>query len=85
MAREIEKNLKFKKYEGKFDPKEFAKMLDDAYLATKRADGDMTKYTFSPSSFRQRQWNFDKNYYCLRNCVSLSKKYWYSSLACSNV
>jgi CRISPR/Cas system-associated exonuclease Cas4 (RecB family) len=51
MARNIVKNLKFKKYDGKFDVKEFSKMLDDAYLATKRQDGDMQKYSFSPSSF----------------------------------
>ena len=63
MAREIVKNLKFKKYEGKFDPKEFAKMLDDAYLATKRADGDMTKYTFSPSSFGYGHGNCPRYWY----------------------
>ena len=51
MAKDIVKNLKFKKYNGKFDPAEFAKMLDDAYLATKRKDGEMQKYSFSPSSF----------------------------------
>ncbi len=63
MAREIVKNLKFKKYEGKFDRKEFAKMLDDAYLATKRADGDMTKYTFSPSSFGYGHGNCPRYWY----------------------
>ena len=50
MARDIVKNLKFKKYEGKFNVAEFAQMLDDAYMATKRPDGDMTKKSFSPSS-----------------------------------
>jgi CRISPR/Cas system-associated exonuclease Cas4 (RecB family) len=63
MARDIVKNLKFKKYEGKFDPKEFAKMLDDAYLATKRADGAMTKYTFSPSSFGYGNGNCPRYWY----------------------
>ena len=63
MARDIVKNLKFKKYEGKFDPKEFAKMLDDAYLATKRADGEMTKYTFSPSSFGYGNGNCPRYWY----------------------
>ena len=63
MARDIVKNLKFKKYEGKFDPKEFAKMLDEAYLATKRADGEMTKYTFSPSSFGYGNGNCPRYWY----------------------
>ena len=63
MARDIVKNLKFKKYEGKFDVKEFAKMLDDAYLATKRADGDMQKYSFSPSSFGYGQGNCPRYWY----------------------
>lgn len=51
MARNIVNNLKFKKVTGSFDPKEFSKMLDDAYLATKRPDQTMTKKTFSPSNF----------------------------------
>ena len=63
MAREIVKNLKFKKHEGNFDVKEFAKMLDDAYLATKRADGDMQKYSFSPSSFGYGQGNCPRYWY----------------------
>jgi CRISPR/Cas system-associated exonuclease Cas4 (RecB family) len=63
MARDIVKNLKFKKYDGKFDVSEFAKMLDDAYLATKRADGDMTKYTFSPSSFGYGHGNCPRYWY----------------------
>lgn len=63
MARDIVKNLKFKKYEGKFDPKEFAKMIDEAYLATKRADGEMTKYTFSPSSFGYGNGNCPRYWY----------------------
>jgi CRISPR/Cas system-associated exonuclease Cas4 (RecB family) len=50
MAREIVKNLKFKKYTGAFNPQEFADMLDKAYLETKRADGQMTKTSFSPST-----------------------------------
>ena len=50
MAREIVSNLKFKKITGEFDPSDFAKMLDDAYLATKRGDQTMTKTSFSPST-----------------------------------
>ena len=63
MAREIVKNLKFKKHEGKFDIKEFAKMLDDAYLATKRPDGSMTKHSFSPSSFGYGHGNCPRYWY----------------------
>jgi hypothetical protein len=63
MARDIVKNLKFKKYEGKFDVKEFAKLLDDAYLATKRPDGSMTKKSFSPSSFGYGQGNCPRYWY----------------------
>lgn len=51
MGRDIVKNLKFKKHAGKsFDPEKFASMLDEAYKNTKRADGEMTKKSFSPSS-----------------------------------
>ena len=51
MARDIVKNLKFKKHTGKhFDPELFAQLLDESYRNTKRADGDMTKKSFSPSS-----------------------------------
>ena len=51
MGRDIVKNLKFKKHTGKFfDPEKFATLLDEAYRNTKRADGEMTKKSFSPSS-----------------------------------
>jgi hypothetical protein len=51
MARDIVKNLKFKKYNGKFfDPERFAQLLDESYRNTKRVDGEMTKKSFSPSS-----------------------------------
>ena len=51
MGRNIVKNLKFKKHTGKFfDPEGFAEMLDESYRNTKRADGEMTKKSFSPSS-----------------------------------
>jgi CRISPR/Cas system-associated exonuclease Cas4 (RecB family) len=51
MARDIVKNLKFKKHTGKFfDPEKFASLLDESYRNTKRADGQMTKKSFSPSS-----------------------------------
>jgi CRISPR/Cas system-associated exonuclease Cas4 (RecB family) len=63
MAKEIVKNLKFKKYTGKFDIDEFAKMLDDAYLATKRPDGEMTKKSFSPSSFGYGHGNCPRYWY----------------------
>jgi len=63
MAREIVKNLKFKKYDGNFDVKGFAKMLDDAYLSTKRADGEMQKKSFSPSSFGYGQGNCPRYWY----------------------
>ena len=38
MARKIVNNLKFKKYAGDFDPKEFSELMDEAYLNTKRAN-----------------------------------------------
>ena len=63
MARDIVKNLKFKKYEGKFDVKEFAQMLDDAYRATKRPDGEMTKKSFSPSSLGYGHGNCPRYWY----------------------
>lgn len=51
MGRDIVKNLKFKKHTGKFfDPEKFSFELDQAYRATKRPDGEMTKKSFSPSS-----------------------------------
>jgi hypothetical protein len=51
MGRDIVKNLKFKKHTGKhFDPELFAQLLDESYRNTKRADGEMTKKSFSPSS-----------------------------------
>ncbi len=51
MGRDIVKNLKFKKHSGKFfDPERFAQLLDESYRNTKRADGEMTKKSFSPSS-----------------------------------
>jgi CRISPR/Cas system-associated exonuclease Cas4 (RecB family) len=51
MGRDLVKNLKFKKHTGKhFDPELFASMLEDAYKLTKRADGQITKKSFSPSS-----------------------------------
>lgn len=63
MARDIVKNLKFKKYEGKFNVAEFAQMLDDAYMATKRPDGDMTKKSFSPSSLGYGNGNCPRYWY----------------------
>jgi len=63
MAREIVNNLKFKKYNGKFNIEEFSKLLDDAYLATKRPDGEMTKKSFSPSSFGYGHGNCPRYWY----------------------
>ena len=63
MARDIVKNLKFKKYTGKFDPVAFGKLLDEAYLATKRPDGEMQKKSFSPSSFGYGQGNCPRYWY----------------------
>jgi CRISPR/Cas system-associated exonuclease Cas4 (RecB family) len=51
MGRNIVNNLKFKKHTGKhFDPELFASLLDESYRNTKRADGEMTKKSFSPST-----------------------------------
>lgn len=63
MARDLVKNLKFKKYEGQFDPSKFSELLDEAYLATKRADGEMQKYSFSPSSFGYGNGNCPRYWY----------------------
>ena len=63
MAREIVKNLKFKKYEGSFDVQEFSSLLDETYLSTKRPDGEMTKKSFSPSSFGYGQGNCPRYWY----------------------
>ena len=45
----IVKNLKFKKVEG-FDPTEFAKVLEQAYISTARDGKNTRKTTFSPST-----------------------------------
>jgi len=63
MARDIVKNLKFKKYEGKFNVAEFAQMLDDAYMATKRPDGETTKKSFSPSTLGYGHGNCPRYWY----------------------
>ena len=63
MARDIVKNLKFKKYTGKFNPEDFAVLLDEAYLATKRKDGEMTKKSFSPSSLGYGHGNCPRYWY----------------------
>jgi hypothetical protein len=61
MGRDIVKNLKFKKHTGKFfDPELFAQLLDESYRNTKRADGEMTKKSFSPSSLGYGPWNLPK-------------------------
>ena len=63
MAREIVSNLKFKKITGKFDPQEFAKILNDAYLSTKRGDQVMVKKSFSPSSLGYGHGNCPRYWY----------------------
>jgi len=63
MGRDIVSNLKFKKHTGKFNPDEFAQMLDDAYLATKRKDGEMTKKSFSPSTIGYGHGNCPRYWY----------------------
>jgi CRISPR/Cas system-associated exonuclease Cas4 (RecB family) len=63
MGREIVSNLKFKKVNGNFDPESFAKMLDDAYLATKRGDQTMTKTSFSPSTIGYGHGNCPRYWY----------------------
>ena len=63
MGKAIISNLKFKKYVGKFDPAAFGQQLDDAYLATKRPDGEMTKYSFSPSTIGYGHGNCPRYWY----------------------
>jgi CRISPR/Cas system-associated exonuclease Cas4 (RecB family) len=64
MARDIVKNLKFKKHTGKFfDPERFANMLDEAYRNTKRADGELTKKSFSPSTIGYGHGNCPRYWY----------------------
>ena len=64
MARDIVKNLKFKKHTGKFfDPERFASLLDDSYRSTKRVDGMMTKKSFSPSSLGYGHGNCARYWY----------------------
>ena len=63
MGKAIISNLKFKKYVGKFDPAVFGQKLDDAYLATKRPDGEMTKYSFSPSTIGYGHGNCPRYWY----------------------
>jgi CRISPR/Cas system-associated exonuclease Cas4 (RecB family) len=64
MGRKIVKNLKFKKHSGKhFDPEKFASLLDELYLKRKRADGEMTKKSFSPSSLGYGHGNCPRYWY----------------------
>lgn len=63
MAREIVNNLKFKKITGNFDPNEFAKLFDEAYISTRRPEGKITKTTFSPSSFGYGQGTCARYWY----------------------
>lgn len=49
MARTIVGNLKFKKRDG-FDYQEFSKMIEDAYVSTRRDGKGTLKKTFSPST-----------------------------------
>jgi len=63
MGRDIVNNLKFKKTTGVFKPEAFGKMLDDAYLASKRPDQEMTKTSFSPSSLGYGSGNCPRYWY----------------------
>jgi CRISPR/Cas system-associated exonuclease Cas4 (RecB family) len=63
MAREIVSNLKFKKSTGNFDPSAFSKMLNDAYLSTKRPNQKTTKTSFSPSSLGYGHGNCPRYWY----------------------
>lgn len=63
MGRDIVNNLKFKKSTGNFDPSAFAKMLDEAYLSTKRPNQKMTKTSFSPSSLGYGHGNCPRYWY----------------------
>lgn len=64
MARDIVKNLKFKKHTGRFfDPEKFADLLDEAYRNTKRPDGEMTKKSFSPSTIGYGHGNCPRYWY----------------------
>lgn len=63
MSRDIVKNLKFKKYEGKFDAVTFAEQLNDAYLGLKRPDGYTQKKSFSPSSVGYGYGNCPRYWY----------------------
>lgn len=63
MAKGIVANLKFKKVVGNFDPSSFAKMLDEAYLSTKKPDQKQTKTSFSPSSLGYGSGNCPRYWY----------------------
>lgn len=63
MGRDIVKTLKFKKHEGIFKPAEFAELLNSEYLKTKRADGEITKKSFSPSSLGYGHGNCPRYWY----------------------
>ena len=63
MGRSIVSNLKFKKVSGIFNPNEFANMLNDAYLSTKRPEQITTKTSFSPSSFGYGHGNCPRYWY----------------------
>jgi len=63
MGRSIVSNLKFKKHDGRFKPEEFARMLNDAYLATKREDQITTKKSFSPSTLGYGYGNCPRYWY----------------------
>jgi CRISPR/Cas system-associated exonuclease Cas4 (RecB family) len=63
MGRSIVSNLKFKKTAGNFNPQEFAKLLDEAYLSTKRPEQVTTKTSFSPSTLGYGYGNCPRYWY----------------------
>lgn len=63
MAREIIKNLKFKKQPGGFDADKLAGMLEDAYLSKRREPRKAKKYSFAPSSIAYGHGNCPRYWY----------------------
>lgn len=69
MGRDIVNNLKFKKHSGNFDPQEFADLLNQSYLSTKRANQITTKNSFSPSTLGYGYGNCPRYWYLAFNGV----------------
>lgn len=50
MGRDLITNLKFKKYNGNFDPNTFARIVQECYVSGRNLDRWQKKNTFSPST-----------------------------------